>query len=75
MVNIPGLVLCLEVELALVISAAGSVIVAEMVLVLMPVVQMVFLLADVWVVAMEAPLLVSDVQVQKPLSVRHVWPF
>jgi hypothetical protein len=72
-VNIPGLVLCLEVELALVISAAGTLIVAEMILVLMPLVQMVFLLVHVLVVAMEAPFLVSDFQVQKPLPVRHVW--
>jgi hypothetical protein len=63
----------LEVEPALVISAAGRLILAEMILA--PMVQMVFLHVYLLVVAMEVPLLASDVQVQKPLLLRHVWPF
>jgi hypothetical protein len=72
-VNTPGLVLCLGVELASVISDGGSAVVAEMVLALMPVVETALRHADV-LVAMEISLLVSYFQVQKPLLVRHVWP-
>jgi hypothetical protein len=74
-VNTAGLVLCLEVQLVLVISAGGNVFFADMVLALVPVVlQMVLLHADVLMIVLEVPLLVSGFQVQKHLLVRHVWP-
>jgi hypothetical protein len=64
----------LEVGPSLVISAAESLIVAEMVLALLPVKQMVILHAHLSVVAMSVPLLVPDFQVLKPLPVARVWP-
>jgi hypothetical protein len=71
-VNVLALALCERFEFALVISAEGNVIVAQMASELASVVVVVLLRAHVLIVMKLQ--LVSDFQVQKPLPVRPAWP-